>query len=562
MLTTLDEPGPQGRIFAIRLSKRTMRDGTKLSLHDYAINQMGVLFKDSKAVLLSDLLNLTNPDLNNVPMGASSNIDFPFLTELISIILTIGANPPLRSKRIIDDFRRAHTRPVDLFMSEKYYPARGDYRAYYQDKNFARMLCGAIIDKLLLGRKGRSIKLRAGIPLKGKNLIDLRITTLPGESGFVAIGDISNFTGSNPNTWLLIITMIQQLRYLGGQSNLMSPFIVTIGGYPLEVNLLEVLNIYLYTTVLAPASYKDTEFYAMGGYLGVMGNIQLTSLFFFLVLDALNDHLPEGIKLRMSNKIGGDDWCNAGVYPNSLLREDHLKRLIMIISRYVGHLKEVNILRIEELPMGVHNSGVEFCKRILITDKTIDRHGRTHVHIYSEPTLPLMSILLKENIPLTQKTWVEFTASLQGCCRQMHQGHVYFNFFCQLFYKLNPKLTPGYYLRSDPPNWDGELVSVDGFNLSLKADKLVRGEGCILDSLGVAYRYSYRSILQYLQSRDKICQVRVRYFTNPDIVIFLTHKERKSLVLMKTFIFTPLDAVDTDLLGKAITLIKTFRAIL
>jgi len=315
--------------------------------------------------------------------------------------------------------------------------------------------------------------------------------------------DISSFTGSNVNSWMILIGWILQLRSWGPQHKLNQPFIVTHGGLPVEVTLLEVFQVYLFEVVFARAHYGLNEFFATGGYLGVKGNIQLTSLAFSLVLDYIKSQIPSS-SLFLA-KVAGDDTTTATTFNSERDRDEFLELLKAQVTNYVGALKAFTVLKFEDFHDGNHMTDLVFCKKRVGFTKKTSLDGSQDIHVYTEYGLPVMSELFSATIQEEdyEDVYQEFTSGVTNICAHLSKPDYYLNFMKALFNRVHHEVPPS--IRSSfLPWWQKELVREEGILVTVPAKTVIDKVLAIRDSKGFAYRGSFRERSDYLLSRKKV----------------------------------------------------------
>lgn len=284
----------------------------------------------------------------------------------------------------------------DLIMGVKYYPNRDDNRAYCKDVNKLRTLVGAALQRLILPRNMKQRRnlhyVAEVVPAKNKDQINHRIKKADGYVHLATIIDISNFTGSASNAWLMLAIVAIELAH--GKITGKHDNIYCCDGAHFQASALEVIVLYLYLTVGYPCTLHATDEFRNlpGGFLGVNANICVAMLFYANMLSWMSRNRTRQIRY-MKSQAGGDD-----VYIlTKIKREDVLSTKIWLrenLSKYVGNIKELNSFIVEDSCDGVVVEGFKFCrKRIQVIEEP------HHYVVKSEPAIPLNELLTMTDIP-------------------------------------------------------------------------------------------------------------------------------------------------------------------
>jgi hypothetical protein len=197
----------------------------------------------------------------------------------------------------------------DLIMDIKYYPARDDNRAYCRDTNRLRQVVGACLNRLILP-KSKALRKRTRVASvfndDEKDILKLSIPISTKEDYVtkLVLLDISNFTGSFANTWIMIFIMAldsqtclrNKYNFYGFGPN------VLVGGWH------EILVLYLYLTVGYPCYVESLDEYHTlpGGFLGVNANITTSLLCLAVILKYVRSRGRQ-LGLDVHCQAGGDD---------------------------------------------------------------------------------------------------------------------------------------------------------------------------------------------------------------------------------------------------------------
>jgi hypothetical protein len=235
------------------------------------------------------------------------------------------------------------------------------------------------------------------VPARNKDKIYHRVRKAKDFVHLVTIIDISNFTGSSANAWFMLAVIALELAHgkiAGKKDN-----IYCTNGVHFQASALEIIVLYLYLTVGYPCIVKETSEvrFLPGGFLGVNANICVALLFYACLLSWLSRNRDKYIRY-MKCQAGGDD-----VYIlTKITRDDELKTKLWLkqnLSKYVGHIKELNSFIVEDSCDADVVEGIRFCrKRIRV------REERHHYLIESEPAVPLNEVLTMLTVPRKQAT--------------------------------------------------------------------------------------------------------------------------------------------------------------
>lgn len=285
---------------------------------------------------------------------------------------------------------RQETTDTDLTLKVKYYASRDDHRAYCVDTSLIRSLVGACLQRLLCPSSlNTRCRLHTASLLQPRSKDIANILLSKPKTGdqlsILVICDVSNFTGSFGNAWLMLHCMCldaSNAPELKAKRNLFS-----IDGRLISARWVEIMALYLYLTVGIPCYVKDRHSYhsLSGGFLGVTGNISLGLLMLTVTLQQLLYEL-QGYTLDLKCQIGGDDFLIA-LTCNILDKEICLDMIRRTVTQFVGHLKEMNVFDLTQQPDGVVPGSV-FCKKRIIVTSDADT-----IRIIGEPSVPVPEVL-------------------------------------------------------------------------------------------------------------------------------------------------------------------------
>lgn len=278
----------------------------------------------------------------------------------------------------------------DLTMTTKYYPGRDDFRAYCRDTNWLRHLCGICLHKLLLPadmKMRERLEREEVIPAKDKDLLDLRLPyPRANEVALLILGDVSNFTGSLGNSWIMLYCMALQLSQGGTWTK--RPNLYSVGGSLFTATWYELIVVYLYLNVGYPAFIQELNSYEFlpGGFLGVAANITIGLLFLSVTLQNLKLILSRWCRV-VKAQAGGDDFALAII----VQREDRVEATELIrehFVNYVGPLKDFVVV-----DLMTHQPGrlekLTFCKKWIQLE-----FGSTAIQLKGFDNPPIIKALL------------------------------------------------------------------------------------------------------------------------------------------------------------------------
>lgn len=251
----------------------------------------------------------------------------------------------------------------DLVMKIKYYPARDDNRAYCQDTNELRQLVGACLNRLLVP-KALSVRTRLKTSSmfrhEERDILELRIPVAP-QDGFTSklvLLDISNFTGSFANSWVMLFCMA-----LDAHSSLKYKYnLYGIGETIMVASWSEILILYLYLTVGYPCYVDDLDrdISLPGGFLGINANISTGLLCLAIILKQLRD-IARSVGITCHCQIGGDDSAFV-LHGRKELVESFTHKIKEDIESFVGLTKIYQVVDLDCLQDGfILNS--TFCRK-------------------------------------------------------------------------------------------------------------------------------------------------------------------------------------------------------
>jgi hypothetical protein len=350
-----------------------------------------------------DLIGKLDPHLVDIlDEFGQQGLEHPFLKDVFELIFTAtDISDGLfhdRLKALSATYHRFQN--DDLIMKLKMYIERADYRSYYVDHYLSRHFVGVVLQKIFLGvnmRHREKQLLNDWIPAKRSNILDWEVTVPNTVNAYLCKGDISSFTGSSVNTWVLVTLLLTVITSNDRVSELNAPFVVRMGDSYCEVELKELLFLYAYLTIGIQGKETVGEpFTILGGALGVSANIVFAKIAFAIEMNELVARFASTApSFRLLKKtLSGDDFAFLYTVDDEErdLVQDELRR---VITRYIGNPKEL-VTENMQTCSAVILSEIPFCKKaVRIT--TSFGESSYHVHIKSQLKLPFMSELIKSS---------------------------------------------------------------------------------------------------------------------------------------------------------------------
>lgn len=369
---------------------------------------------------------------------------------------------------------------TDLEMDTRYYPARMDNRAFCKDRNLMRHLSGCCLHRLILPQDvnlRRHLHRNNIIPSDEKDMLDVTLRVSPGTTSVLILGDVSNFTGSAANAWVLLHVIALQLSERGLWDK--SPNLFSVKGTFLTATWRDIIITYLYTTVGMPCYIPGNadQFYLPGGYLGVAANITVGLLYLAMVLNNLRILLSAELR-DILTQAGGDDFCFA-INGDEVSCEKATDVIRQHIINYVGKLKEFRVIRLDEVCDGPLERA-RFCRKQVCV-KRLDGCTR----IYTERTVPIPESMLRNGYVKDHKLKVSAWHNLHYALAEYEKYHpensLVSGTLRKFFFCIYPEL------------WPPRIRRVTK-SLSITADMVTTGEWCLT-----------RKALDRVATYDTIC---------------------------------------------------------
>lgn len=331
--------------------------------------------------------------------------------------------------------------PPDLVMDSKFYLTRNDDRAFCKDRSILRHLTGCCLHRLFLPKQ---MYLRVGLdrnqvlPAYDKDLLNLVIPRHKHCTSRIIVSDISNFTGSAANSWLMLHCMNLQLS--AGASWDKHSNVYCVKGSLLTATWKDIISVYLYHTVGVPCIVpgQDELGYLPGGFLGVAANITIGLVMLSVVLENLKRILQPKLSY-IQFQAGGDDNC-VGLVGSPEDVEDATILIRKHLESYVGPIKEFTIIDLEDHPIGCIPK-LRFCKkRVFLNKSDVD------FSVIGEPSIPIPACLSTSgyltNVNDQEKAWRTLHLDLNRYETKLPHHGMYADTIRARFLQLYPHCLP------------------------------------------------------------------------------------------------------------------------
>lgn len=389
----LDQP------IRVKVSNKTIVAGSKKTMREWWVKAMLDNSELGNVVSLSSLFRKATCTLPQQILFESERFGEGFESSFINDVVTLIESSSLGEwlfSSSVKLFRSKHYRPCLLELHIKYYAAREDMRAYYVDQCKERSLLGSMLQAVLIPTLVDRPLLPTEdiLPAKDRNILDWKLVVQKHHDTMIILGDVSSFSSSNVNSWVyafvvLLCVTSKQLEHLD------KLLVFEVDGACVEAKISQILFLYLYLVICAPARYQGEEFYTMGGYLGVSGNMILTTSSFALFLKGFQV-LADRRGIQCVSQIGGDDFAIALVGPREEITR-FKDELFESMELYVGKLKEPSFSYLPDVFYNNLDVGT-FCKKSVVAKGYRDpRTQCLNLEIRSVPGLPVMEILLSND---------------------------------------------------------------------------------------------------------------------------------------------------------------------
>lgn len=429
-----------------------------------------------------------------------------------------------------DEFVTVKSRRLDpdLIMKVRYYPSRDDNRAYCTDGSRLRSLVGSCLHRMFSPkdkRLKRQLHSATIVHHPKKDMLDIKFFSPPhqNENTYLLLADISNFTGSFANSWLLAFAMGLEVA-CGKLEDRYQLF--SVGDQILNASWKELLLLYTYLTVGVPCWVEEQQRYAYlsGGFLGVNCNITMGLVCLAAIL--------QDLAYRFSTKVtdfrvqaGGDDIAIILRCNDTDLEEirDIIKREL---EAYVGKVKELNVFILDNLENGVVEDA-KFCKK-----RVIIRNEDVGVHLTSEPSVPIPKTLFPSvrlrGFRAQRKAWRDLDNSLR-VFEDIMPGHSLLTdtlrqLFLEHYRGVKPRRTRSEkYLTSSH-----RVIRLDGISITDEAHKVACQVRAVQQN-GVTALSDYSSKVRHALKLNLITVKKIRISENSNDLITMTKSEAARL---------------------------------
>jgi hypothetical protein len=441
---------------------------------------------------------------------------------------------------ILAGFREKWRRsPADADLDIRFVENRGEERAFTNDRDALRSLVGSVVHSIFhpANKSARSQLAYSRVwKVKGKNVLRVQATVRVRRALTAVFGDISSFTSSLSNIWMVLFAAIHMIsEQAGGLKDV--TLIVAVGPCLCEVQLLDTLRLYVYLAFLMPVYdlvVADT-FFSVGGLLGVAGINTVANVVFASFQLALATLLLRHYEVRYRPQNGGDDYFAQidGQDPLRVMEAARTARLL--IEQYIGRHSEYSL---ESVPFRYVWKGTLFClplfcKKFIRLDW--DRIGNTITVTWtSQYNVPLFGLLL-EGPRATRRSDFDvraqgYFASLKSTLPWIPRQDVLISTFVMLFYLLvcpYKPAAPGRTILSRPL-WMGR--SEEG--LTDAAETIVMNTQIALDSHGALAVRHREDLCLLLAKRDRLAHA-ITLETGTPTPLWLSSKEQAQLLSVR-----------------------------
>jgi len=533
------EEGTPRKFLTVKCSRKTMY--RRLPMSTLISRQLSTLQTGTRIGTFRDFVQLEDDGFyqyafNTVDLSTGLHPDIVRLVEISSGQLT-GQDLVSAVRNYREGFE--FNDPSKLHMKIKAYVGRADIRAYYVDTAVIRHMAGSVVQTFLMtpniGIRSR-LETERWLPARGKNILARHVKVQRGSHMRAMFGDISSFTNSDLNSWVYALSVYSWLVSLSEQPK---PTTVCVDGVFVECNLLDVLLVYILTVVGSSSTLPDGSLYtAVGGYLGIKGNMSLTTMAFAIRLkyieQYINDRYPG---VLTDGQIGGDDFWLLLIGMNE---EDVIaveQYFTLAISTFVGRIKEPVTCVIDVSRLSDYTMGPTFCKKNVHCTVTPISMDETIVDFKSEQKLPLFSELVEIKRETTHRK--QLTA-----LRKFHlQVHRFFASYRQPEDLINAYLAVYLHEYHHPFSvrvaWSVKTIQPNllmdwGHLLTVDVGKLVMRSPDLSNSIGEVVNGSLEDKLRSLMIGQRINLEKDErgleaYYTDRDQKIFTRHLERLTI---------------------------------
>lgn len=309
-------------------------------------------------------------------------------------LLNVLSGDAIPSKADWDAFLGSWTENQPVQLKSRLDPNVGEPRAFAVDKSATRSLVGSILHSLLHQKRTEPHLLppySTNSPPVGKHLITATYDIKAENELTLAFVDISSFTASFKNIWVVLINTIHVLEQSGNDE----PLVVDVNGSLLETRKIEVLRLFLRLASGVKVEYDGTWSISLGGMLGISGIDTLAKVVYALIIDQLTEFYRRGLQ-GLYSRVGGDDII---LFTISKKTKPHAARETILavtseIREVVGAIKDQDCMF--RIPYNFDGyAPYPFCKKELriVSQMGTPRPGRQSIQLQSQFRIPMYSVL-------------------------------------------------------------------------------------------------------------------------------------------------------------------------
>jgi hypothetical protein len=325
---------------------------------------------------------------------------------------------------------------------------------------------------------------------------------------YLSFGDISSFSNSCVNSWVLVLALLLMILTTERLKHFREPIQACVNGVIMTFTLPVVLITYLYLTVGIPADTPTGPHVAPGGYLGVKGNMVLTTFAFATILEEVETKMVTlfpAVRFLLI-RIGGDDFFFALIAPVDYVVLEALKYIRNQIIMYVGKLKDFDTTVIPLNIDGTYSTTQQYCKKYVRVEVACISTGGSRIHAQSEQKIPFFGELIELELMPTEKARRSQLAKFTKSCRTVLSGYndelILLNSFHRAF--CTSYLLPNTVSLQDTHYWvaESDIIFEKNICMTHRAAIELRSLPSLYDSTGRRYRYTSkmkRSVLLSLE---------------------------------------------------------------
>jgi len=523
-----------GEIAVAKISGKTFVKG--MTMKDYVKGVLRSLRDgENKAITFQSIILKLAPSLapqlydNDDTEGLQST----FINSTIDLYCSLdGSEEDVRRMR---EFRTdlGELPPNELRMKECDDSFTNAKRAYYVDSSPVRNVAGSIIESIFTGP---SLKRRSGwyntkyYPVTDRNMLNTSVSVPRDWTVQSVNGDIASFTGSDVNGTMYALWAYTYLH--SGVNGCDSPILLMMCGHPVEVRLSDVFFIYLYYTIGAVAVLPSGGSHiAMGGYLGIKGNMALSMQSLGTRVDYLNMIISfTDLVISVNPQLGGDDFHFLIWALSQSDTITYAQLLRMYMSRYVGMLKGFDVTFIDLSHSSESRLVSKFCKKNVDVRVSTEAHNQiVTVALESVRSLPILSnLIVPITIPprLLGSAFRSFYKSMRSYFSRFDDMDHWVSVYCNAFLVTYGMCDGGVSITYDRIIRHDLTHGTDPMMTERVLIRLLRGPPIIMES-GDVVVMSRRTYLQSLVSRGVIAMTRLKSEYGDKVDIFHEVHERQ-----------------------------------